>query len=70
MKWQGGSSVDKSRLTTVEAIAGAYRLNPKSYRAALRREGFGWHEHHERWLVSPGSDEQRAMITVAERMSR
>ena len=38
--------------------------------AALRREAFGWHDHHEQWLVSPGSEEQQAMIAVAERMSR
>ena len=62
--------MDKSRLTTAEAIADAYGLNPKSYRAALRREAFGWHDHHEQWLVSPGSEEQQAMIAVAERMRR
>ena len=60
--------MDKSRLTTAEAIADAFNLNPKTYRAALRRERFGWHRHGERWLVSAGSDEQRAMIAVAERM--
>jgi UDP-N-acetylmuramyl pentapeptide synthase len=62
--------MDRSQLTTAEAIADAFNLNPKSYRAALRRERFDWHDHYERWLVSPGSEEQRAMIAVAERMSR
>ena len=61
--------MDKSCLMTAEAIADAFGLNPKSYRAGLRREGFGWHEHGERWLVSPGSEEQRAMLAVAERMA-
>ena len=62
-------AMDKSRLTTAEAIADAYQLNAKSFRAALRREAFAWHRHGERWLVSPGSAEQRAMIAVAERMA-
>lgn len=62
--------MDLSKLTTAEAIADAYGLEPKSYRAALRREQFPWHQKNELWLVSPGSSEQRAMISVAERLTR
>ena len=61
--------MDKSRLTTAEAIAHAFGLNPKSYRAALRRQEFDWHNQCARWEVSPGSTEQSAMIAVAERMA-
>ena len=62
--------MNRSRLTTAEAIAAAFDLNPKSYRAKLRGEQFDWHERHARWDVSPGSAEQHAMIAVAERMKR
>ena len=61
--------MDRSRLTTAEAIADAFNLNPKSYRAALRREHFDWHQRGEQWLVSPGSEEQQVMIALAERMA-
>lgn len=60
--------MDRSRLTTAIAIAEAFGLNQKSYRAALRREGFAWHERGKLWLVSPGSVEQKDMLRVAERM--
>ena len=59
----------RQSLTTAGAIATEFRLNPKSYRAELRREFPSWHEHGSRWLVSPGSDEQRQMLRVAERMA-
>ena len=61
--------MNRSRLTTAIVIAEAFGLDPKSYRAALRREHFAWHEHGERWLVSPGSAEQEDMLRVAERLT-
>jgi hypothetical protein len=64
------ADLDKARLTTAEAIADAFGLNPKSYRAALRRQGFDWHAHGDLWMVSPGSAEQQQMLRVAERMQR
>ena len=60
--------MDRSRLTTAIAFADQFGLDPKSYRAALRREGFAWHAHGEPWLVPPGSPEQRDMLRVAEGM--
>lgn len=60
--------MDRSRLTTAIAIADAFGLDPKSYRAALRRRGLYWHEHNERWLVSAGSPEQADMLGVARQM--
>ena len=64
----GEPAMDRSRLTTAETIAEAFGLNAKSYRAALRRESFEWHEYRTAWLVSPGSSEQRDMLRVAQRM--
>jgi hypothetical protein len=60
--------MDRSRLSTAIAIADAFGLDPKTYRAALRREGLAWHEHGTAWLVSPGSAEQGDMLRVAQRM--
>ena len=60
--------MDRSRLTTAIAIADQFGIDPKSYRAALRREGFAWHVHGAPWLVSPGSDEQPGILRVAARM--
>jgi septal ring factor EnvC (AmiA/AmiB activator) len=57
------------RLTTAEAIAAAYDLNPKSYRAALRRAGLAWHQPNQPWMVMPGSPEQSDMLRVAEAMT-
>ncbi|HEX5477295.1 MAG TPA: hypothetical protein VFX09_05525 [Burkholderiales bacterium] len=62
--------MDRSRLSTAIAVAEAFGLDPKSYRAALRREALAWHKHGEPWLVSPGSPEQSDMLRVAERMAR
>ena len=63
--------MDRSRLTTAEAVAEAFGLNAKSYRAALRREAFRWHAIHDRWIVSPGSTEQADMLRIAsEQASR
>lgn len=64
------ADLDKARLITAEAIAHAFGLNPKSYRAALRRESFDWHGRYDPWLVSPGSPEQQQLLRVAEQMRR
>lgn len=58
------------RLTTAEAIAAEYDLNAKSYRAALRRAAFTWHQPNQSWTVSPGSSEQSDMLQIAKDMKK
>lgn len=54
------------KLVTAEDIARHYGLNPRSYRAALRSAGLGWHEKNKPWKAAPASPEQRDMLEVAE----
>ena len=51
--------------TTAEELAARYSLNPKSFRARLRRENFAWHRHGEPWRVAQGSKEEDALLKVA-----
>jgi transcriptional regulator with XRE-family HTH domain len=57
------------RTVTAEEIAGLYGLNPKSYRAALRKERLPWHDKHQRWTVETGSPEEAEMISIARKVA-
>jgi hypothetical protein len=48
-------------VTTAAEMARAHGIDPKRFRAALRRAGFGWHSHNERWEVCISSPEHRNM---------
>ena len=50
-------------------MARQYDLDPKKFRAALRKEKFSWHRHGERWNPPPDSPEYRDMVRVAERLA-
>ena len=56
-------------VTAVE-MAKSVALNPKPFRAALRRERFSWHRHNERWTVLRDSPEYRDMLRVLNRLSK
>ncbi|WP_295525815.1 GIY-YIG nuclease family protein [Novosphingobium sp. Chol11] len=51
------------------SIAERYGLNPKSFRAALRRQKFAWHDHGASWDVARKSADWNRMIEVAIAMS-
>ena len=56
-----------SEVTAVE-MAKAEGVDPKKFRAALRRESFSWHSLGERWTVGRDSPEHRDMQTVMDRL--
>jgi len=44
-------------------------IDPKRFRAALRKENFAWHKHNDRWKVVIGSFEHAAMERVLREIS-
>ena len=45
-------------------MAKAAGVDPKTFRAALRREGLRWHAHNEPWTVLEGSTEHADLRRV------
>lgn len=52
------------RTVTAAELARAAGIDPKTFRAALRRANLNWHAHYERWEVPFGSAEHRDMSDV------
>lgn len=52
------------RTVTAAEIARAAGIDPKTFRAALRRAKLNWHAHYEKWEVPFGSAEHRDMSDV------
>ena len=52
------------RTVTASEIARAAGIDPKTFRAALRRANLNWHAHYEKWEVPFGSAEHRDMSDV------
>jgi hypothetical protein len=44
-------------------------IDPKRFRAALRKENFEWHKHNDPWTVVIGSIEHAAMERVLREIS-
>jgi len=44
-------------------------IDPKRFRAALRKENFAWHKHIDRWTVVIGSFEHAAMERVLGKLA-
>lgn len=59
------SGVDGMKgVTTAAEMARSYGIDPKRFRAALRRAGLRWHPHNERWEACIGSPEYRDMKRI------
>lgn len=58
------SAASLPRTVTAAEIARAADIDPKSFRAALRRANLNWHAHYEKWEVPFGSAEHRDMSDV------
>jgi hypothetical protein len=43
-------------------------VDPKRFRALLRKEAFSWHSHNSAWTVEIGSDRHRQMLAVLDRL--
>ena len=56
-------------MTTAIEMARAAGIDPKAFRAALRREGLRWHAKFQPWTVQEGSAEHSQMMNVLRRMS-
>ncbi|MFH1518044.1 MAG: hypothetical protein ABIH17_09225 [Pseudomonadota bacterium] len=52
------------RLFTAVGMARAKGIDPKRFRAALRKQRFSWHRHNEAWTVSENSPEHHQMVAV------
>lgn len=52
------------RTVTAAEIARAAGIDPKTFRAALRRANLNWHAHYEKWEVPFGSAEHHDMSDV------
>lgn len=52
------------RTVTAAEIARAAGIDPKTFRAALRRANLNWHAHYEKWEVPFSSAEHRDMSDV------
>jgi len=50
------------------AMARQHDLNDKTFRRAMRAEGFPWHQHWTRWNPPEGSPEHQDMLRVAMRL--
>lgn len=50
--------------TSAVEMAQSRGIDPKRFRAALRRAGLTWHSHNGRWEVSIGSPEHADMVRV------
>ena len=59
-----GEIVMKADMIDAEEMGRNAGVNPKTFRSALRREGFVWHRHYERWTVRRGSPEHKDMRRV------
>jgi hypothetical protein len=51
-------------ITTAAEMARLRGIDPKRFRAALRRAGLHWHSHNGRWEVSVGSAEHQDLVRV------
>lgn len=49
------SAASLPRTVTAAEIARAAGIDPKTFRAALRRANLNWHAHYEKWEVPFGS---------------
>lgn len=58
------SAASLPRMVTAAEIARAAGIDPKTFRAALRRAKLNWHAHYEKWEVPFGSAEHRDMSDV------
>jgi len=57
-------AVGTDDVTTAAEMARSQGVDPKRFRAALRRASLGWHSHNERWEVRIGSPEHRDMERI------
>ena len=55
--------------TNAVDMALARDIDPKRFRAALRRAGLPWHSHNGRWEVDVGSSEHADMLRVLATLS-
>lgn len=51
-------------ITTAAEMARIRGIDPKRFRAALRRAGLQWHSHNGRWEVSVGSAEHQDLVRI------
>jgi hypothetical protein len=58
------------RMITAEEMAKEAGVNPKVFRAALRKEKFRWHIHNAPWCVREGSSEHRDMLRVLNGLNK
>ena len=58
------SAASLPRTVTAAEIARAAGIDPKTFRAALRRANLNWHAHYEKWEVPFGSAEHHEMSEV------
>jgi len=58
----------KMAMTTAEEMAKQAGVNPKTFRQALREEGFHWHGHYDRWTVAIGSEQHKEMERVLRKL--
>lgn len=58
------SAAGLPRTVTAAEIARAAGIDPKTFRAALRRANLNWHAQYEKWEVPLGSAEHRDMSDV------
>lgn len=58
------SGVNSPRTVTAAEIARLAGIDPKTFRAALRRANLKWHAHYDKWVVPFGSDEHHEMNGV------
>ena len=57
-------AVGTEDVTTAAEMARSHGVDPKRFRAALRRASLRWHSHSERWEVRIGSPEHRDMERI------
>ncbi len=58
------SAASLPRTVTAAELARAAGIDPKTFRAALRRANLNWHAHYEKWEVPFGSAEHSDMSDV------
>jgi hypothetical protein len=59
----------RDEVTAVE-LAREAGIDPKTFRAALRRERFPWHRHNASWTALRGSPQHENMLRVLSRLNR
>ena len=57
-------------LITAVEMAKAIRVDPKTFRQALRDQHFPWHSDNEPWVVRNCSPEHEDMLRVLEAFTR